>query len=124
MKATLLILSLFVGLVTFGQDKSNIQVEKQGDLYKVTLLHENGMVAQTGYVSADKKLQGMWTSYDVNGKKKAIGNYVDGQKTGSWFHFNRNSELFTQVVYGVDSKIATVNTSMTKSQLADNDIEE
>ncbi len=124
MRTILLIAALFVGIVTNGQDKNNVQVEKQGDLYKVTLLHKNGSVAQTGYVSADKKLQGMWTSYDVHGKKKSIGNYSDGQKVGSWFHFTTSSDVFTHVTYGLDNKIASVQESMTRSQLADNDIEE
>ncbi len=122
MKATLLILSLFVGLVTFGQ--KNIQVDKQGDLYKVTLLHDNGSIAQTGYVTADKKLQGLWTSYNTNGEKQAIGNYSNGKKTGSWFFFNNNSDLLTQVTYGMDNRIANVEKSMSRSQLADSDIEE
>ena len=124
MKTRLLILSFLVGVLAFGQD-GNLTVEKQDHLYKVTLLHDNGKVAQTGYVNENKKLQGMWISYNTEGQKQTVGNYLDGKKVGNWFFFkNDNSEALTQVSFGNDHQIASVQELQSRSQLADLDLED
>ncbi|MGJ8665057.1 MAG: toxin-antitoxin system YwqK family antitoxin [Patiriisocius sp.] len=78
-----------------------------GDLIKATLFHENGAVAQTGFYTADNKLQGEWTSYDVNGVVTAAATYENGNKVGVWSFFDGNTKK--EVTY-VDSKIAKVDT--------------
>ena len=32
-----------------------------------------------------ENLQGTWLSFDVKGKKTAVGNYENGKKVGKWF---------------------------------------
>ncbi|NIJ44612.1 antitoxin component YwqK of YwqJK toxin-antitoxin module [Wenyingzhuangia heitensis] len=123
MKTTLLILSLFVGLVTYGQ-KDNVKVQKQGDLYEVTLFHENGLVSQTGFITADKKLHGTWKSFDNKGQKVSMGHYENGKKAGRWFFWKNNTEALTQVDFGSDYRIASVYEWKGNSQLADNESED
>ena len=54
-----------------------------------------------------EKLQGEWKSYDVSGKKIAVGNYENGKKVGKWFFWNTNR--LSEVDYS-NSKIVGVNT--------------
>lgn len=122
MKTITLILALFVGIFTYAQN--DVKIVKEGDLYKVTYFHDNGKVSQTGFIDANKKMQGTWISYTVTGEKKSTGEYKDGQKTGTWF-FGKNTNLVTQVDYGTDYRVASVYQLKTdKSQLADSDTEE
>ena len=123
MKATLTILALFVGIVTFGQ-KQDIKIKKQGGLYEVTLFHNNGEVAQTGFITADKKLHGTWKSFDLKGQKTAMGHYENGKKTGRWFFWKGNKEALTQVDFGSDYRVANVYEWKGNSQLADSEIED
>ena len=121
MKALTLILSLFIGLTTFAQ--KDLKIVKQGDLYKVTYFHENGNVSQTGFINSNRKLQGTWTSFDVDGKEKSVGQYENGKKSGTWF-FGSNTNSITQVDFGNDNRVASVYQLKSKSQLADSDTEE
>ncbi len=122
MKSITLILALFVGVFTYAQNE--IKIVKQGDLYKITYFHENGNIAQTGFIDANKKMQGTWMSYSVTGEKKSTGEYKDGKKTGTWF-FGENKNMVTQVDYGTDYRVASVyQLKADKSQLADSDTEE
>ena len=52
---------------------------KKGDLIVVTNYHENGVIAQTGFIK-NGELHGKWTSYDLNGNEKMIGYYQNGKK--------------------------------------------
>lgn len=122
MKAITIILSLFVGVFTYAQN--DVKIVKQGDMYKVTYFHENGKVAQTGFIDANKKMQGTWVSYTQTGEKKSTGEYKDGNKTGTWY-FGEHKDLVTQVDYGTDYRVASVyQLKADKSQLADSDLEE
>ncbi|MGY5356114.1 hypothetical protein [Wenyingzhuangia sp. IMCC45467] len=122
MKAFTIILSLFVGVFTYAQN--DVKIVKEGDFYKVTYFHENGKVAQTGFIDADKKMQGTWVSYTTKGVKKSTGEYKDGKKTGTWY-FGENKTMVTQVDYGTDYRVASVyQLKSDKSQLADTDMEE
>lgn len=122
MKAITLILSLFVGLFAYAQN--DVKIVKKGDMYKVTYFHENGKVAQTGFIDTNKKMQGTWTAYDLKGEKKSVGEYKNGKKTGTWY-FGENTNLVTQVDFGTDYRVASVyQLKSDKSQLADSDTEE
>lgn len=123
MKATLLTLALFIGLIGFSQD-NNIKVQKQGSLYHVTVFHTNGEIAQVGYITENKKLHGIWTSFDTKGKKVTRGLYENGKKSGRWFFWKKDSQALTQVDFGKDYRVASVLEKTTNSQLAENDSEE
>ncbi len=123
MKTALLLVSLFIGLTTFAQD-NNIKIQKQGDLYHLTLFHNNGEIAQVGYITENKKLHGIWTLFDNKGQKVSRGRYENGKKTGRWFFWRNNSEALTQIDFGTDYRIASIVEKKTNSQLANSDLEE
>ncbi len=107
MKKLLVIVAL-IGAVSFvsAQEKKNTYV-KEGNLIKATLFYDNGQVSQEGYYTTDGKLQGEWVSFDRNGKKTAVANYDQGEKTGKWFFWNDGT--LREVDY-TQSKITSVNT--------------
>ena len=85
MKKYILILIAFVVSTTaFAQEKENVKLEKKGDLVEATYYYDNGAIQQKG-TFLNKKLHGIWTSYDEAGKKLAVGNYDQGKKVGKWF---------------------------------------
>ena len=57
---------------------------KTDKMVSVTMYHDNGAVAQTGFLK-NNKLEGVWESFDAEGNKIAVGNYENGVKAGTWF---------------------------------------
>jgi antitoxin component YwqK of YwqJK toxin-antitoxin module len=92
--------------VALAQEVDRDSYVKNGKLIEATLYHDNGVVAQQGFYNSEGKLHGQWISYDLEGKKTAIGNYNNGVKTGTWF-FWVNDELH-EAVYQ-ESRLTTVN---------------
>ncbi|MFW2347334.1 MAG: toxin-antitoxin system YwqK family antitoxin [Wenyingzhuangia sp.] len=122
MKAYTFILALFISVLSYSQN--DIKIIKQGDLFKVTYFHSNGNISQTGFIDADKRMQGTWISYTPTGNKNSTGEYNNGKKIGTWY-FGEHKELVTQVNFGDDHRVATViQLSSDKSQLADSDLED
>lgn len=101
------IVFLFMVSATFAQETKDTFVENDGKV-EATYYHDNGIVKQHGFFNAEGKLDGEWTSYDVNGKKIAEGEYNNGLKTGKWFFWNAENTL-TEVDYK-DQKVLSVNT--------------
>ena len=101
--------------LTFAQEKQKVTVEKDGDTTIATYYHDNGLVAQEGAFNKEGNLDGVWTSFDTNGKKVAIGNYENGKKVGKWLFWSNNK--LKEVDY-VDSKVASVSEWTDKVQLA------
>jgi antitoxin component YwqK of YwqJK toxin-antitoxin module len=58
--------------------------------------YEDGSVKQEGTYK-DGKLHGEWISYEQNGKKNAIAQYKEGDKTGKWFFWA--NDILTEVDY-------------------------
>ena len=96
-----------------AQEKVKNTYEKEGNLIKATLFHDNGVVSQTGYYTKDGKLQGTWISYTKEGKKSAVAQYEKGQKVGKWFFWN--DDTLQEVNYD-NSKITSVNTWESKGE--------
>lgn len=80
------------------------KLEAEGQLVKATYYYENGQVSQQGFFKAGKAY-GKWVAYDINGNKKSIGEYSNGQKSGKWFFWN--NESLSEVDY-TNSRIAAV----------------
>ena len=116
-KLLLIAVFLISGVTAFAQNNNKPTLEKKGDLVKATYYHDNGVVAQTGYFTLEGKLQGEWKSYDVHGKKTAVGNYDKGQKVGKWFFWN--TDQLSEVDYQ-QSKIKDVNTWKQTTTVAKN----
>lgn len=78
--------------------------EKEGKMVKATYFHDNGEIAQTGYL-LNGKLHGQWYMYSVEGKKLATGKYVDGKRSGKWFFWKE--DILKEVDFE-DNRIAYV----------------
>jgi len=78
--------------------------EKEGKMIKATYFHDNGEIAQTGYLVSGK-LHGQWYMYNVEGKKVATGKYNNGKRTGKWLFWN--GDILKEVDF-VDNRIANV----------------
>ncbi len=118
MKKILIIAVLFVTSIGFSQNNLKVQTEKQGDLVEATYFHENGNIAQQGTFNAEGKLHGVWTSYDISGKKLSSGTYENGKKSGKWFFWTdtslkevdySNSKILNVVEWNNSSKLAIRN---------------
>ena len=105
MKNIAIIAMLLVSTLTFAQNKTP-KLEEVNGLVKATYYFDNGQIQQEGFFK-DGKLDGKWISYDVNGNKKAIAEYNNGQKTGKWFFWNDKS--LSEVDYS-NSAVAAVKT--------------
>lgn len=83
MKKTILLLALICAVQSYAQDIKPT-FEKDGKMIKATYFHDNGEIAQTGYL-LEGKLHGQWFMYNDEGKKIVSGKYVNGERTGKWF---------------------------------------
>ncbi len=98
---------VLISSATFAQDTKKNSYILDGDLIEATLYHDNGAIAQTGYYTQDNKLTGEWVSFDANGNKTAVAHYNNGEKVGTWYFYQGNTQH--EVAYN-DSQIAKVNT--------------
>jgi antitoxin component YwqK of YwqJK toxin-antitoxin module len=103
MKKYVILVAILFSEIVFAQE-TNPTLEIVGQKVKATYHFENGKVQQEGFFK-NGKLDGVWTSYDTNGNKKAIGNYDKGVKTGKWFFWNGSN--LSEVDYS-NSKIASI----------------
>ena len=103
MKKILIIGAILISGLTFAQAAKPV-LEQVGDLVKATYYYENGQIQQQGHFK-DGKLEGSWVAYDMNGNKKSIGDYSNGEKTGKWFFWNDKS--LSEVDYS-NSRVANV----------------
>lgn len=101
--------------LSFAQEKPKVNLQKDGELTIATYYHENGVIEQQGAFNEEGELHGVWTSYDKQGKKVTVGNYVNGRKTGKWLFWS--DDKLREVDF-VDSKIASVSEWTDKVQVA------
>lgn len=99
----------------YAQDKKSPKIEKNDDLTFVTYYHDNGKISQTGTFNSYGKVHGEWKSYDINGKKIALGNYDNNKKVGKWFFWTDGK--LKEVDY-IDSRIVSVNEWNEKTKVA------
>ena len=97
-------------------DSNPFNYVKKGDLIVVTNYHENGVIAQTGFIK-NGELHGKWTSYDLNGNEKMIGYYQNGKKNGKWFIWSygnlkevnfKNNKVVSYLDCGSKKEIASI----------------
>lgn len=113
-KIVFLLAMVFVLPIAAQEHKPTL--EKVGNMVKATYYHENGELAQTGYM-LNGKLHGEWLMYNEQGKKMVAGKYDLGKKVGKWFFwegeilkevdFNQNKVV--QVKEWNNSEIVSVN---------------
>ncbi len=93
--ASILVIMFSVGI--YAQDVKP-EFIKEGKLVKATFFHDNGSIAQKGYIRYGK-LHGEWVMYDSEGQRIALGEYVEGKRTGDWFFWKPTGEAMREVVY-------------------------
>ena len=86
-KSVLFLFAFLITVVSFAQQKRELKHNKDTNLIDVVYYHDNGVVSQTGSYTADGKLQGVWLSFDTEGKKIVSANYDNGKKVGKWIHW-------------------------------------
>ncbi len=113
MKKIMILAVLMISGLSFAQDL-NPKLEELNGMVKATYYYENGAIQQEGFFK-DGKLEGKWISYDVDGNKKSMAEYKNGEKTGKWFFWNDKS--LAEVDYSKGA-IATVK-NWNKEAIAD-----
>ncbi|RYJ41399.1 toxin-antitoxin system YwqK family antitoxin [Flavobacterium beibuense] len=88
-----------------AQETPKPKYELESQTVKATFYYDNGQVKQQGYYNKDGKLHGQWVAYNEDGTKQAIGEYVNGEKTGKWFFWT--GSILNEVDYN-DSRIADI----------------
>ena len=115
MKTILSLLMLLAVTLTYAQEKNQPKFEKKGNQTEATFYHDNGKIEQHGFFNKANKLQGIWTSYDAEGNKTAVGLYDNGVKVGKWFFWSENS--LKEIDYD-NNAIASVSEWKDKSTIA------
>ena len=105
MKKAVFFLAMMFSVCIYAQG-TEPTVEKVGDMVKATYFHENGEIAQTGYMM-NGKLHGQWFMYNAEGKKLASGKYIDGKKSGKWFFWE--DEILKEVDYDANRIVNVKN---------------
>tara|TARA_R110002050_G_scaffold57866_7_gene130229 strand:- start:16741 stop:17091 length:351 start_codon:yes stop_codon:yes gene_type:complete len=100
MKKFILFFAFLITVVSFGQQKRDLKLNKETNLIDVVYYHDNGEVSQTGSYTTDGKLQGEWLSFNAAGKKTISGNYDNGKKVGKWFYYT--NETIKEVDYNAN----------------------
>ena len=90
-KSVLFLFAFLITVLSFAQQKRDLKLNKDTNLIEVVYYHDNGVVSQTGTYTLDGKLQGVWLSFDTEGKKIVSANYDNGKKVGKWFYWNNGS---------------------------------
>ena len=104
MRKILSLVMLFCGAIYMQAQGSEPLYEKEGDMVKATYYHDNGEIAQVGHLLKGK-LHGEWIMYSPAGEKIALGQYVEGIKTGKWFFWKKDK---LQEVDYVNNEIVNV----------------
>ena len=113
MKKAIVLLIFFISAIGFSQDKQPT-FEKEGNLVKATYYNEDGNISVQGYFK-NKKLTGVWTSFDNEGNKTKIAHYKDGKKVGKWFVWGK--ETLKEINYE-NNILVSVNDWKSESRLA------
>ncbi|MDC1080830.1 nicotinic acid mononucleotide adenyltransferase [Flavobacteriaceae bacterium] len=99
MKFPFILSILLFGFSSYAQETNELKTEKlfvkEGNVVKVTEYHDNGKIAQEGYLK-NNKLHGKWVSYSSEGEKISIANYNKGKRDGTWLFWDQTGGL-TQV---------------------------
>jgi antitoxin component YwqK of YwqJK toxin-antitoxin module len=114
-KSILLYFAFLITVGSFAQQAQEQKFNPNTKLVDVVYYHDNGVVSQTGFFTADGKLQGKWLSFNTEGKKLTSANYDNGEKVGKWFFWTKES--LKEVDY-VNSKIVNVIEWDNESEIA------
>jgi len=90
-KLVLFYFTFLITVISYAQQKRDLKLNKDTNLIEVVYYHDNGVVSQTGTYTLEGKLQGLWLSFDTEGKKIVSANYDNGKKVGKWYYWNNGT---------------------------------
>ena len=96
MKQILVTIAMISLATQLGYSQERTDYKKERKLVRVTSYHDNGKLAQKGYLK-NNKLHGEWMSYTLEGDKLAQGSFVAGKKEGKWIFWQSNQ--ITEVTF-------------------------
>lgn len=119
MKTYLLTLAMMIGFSTLAQDNALVKTttEKEGKLVKVNMYHDNGQLAQEGYLK-NNKLHGKWVKYSKEGNLLCVANYTRGKRNGTWLFWDnndltevefKNNKVLQKVTWQSTTKLVSVD---------------
>ena len=76
--------------IQLGYSQKRTDYKKEKNLVSVVSYHDNGQIAQKGYLK-NNKLHGEWISYTETGEKLAQGTYLKGKRLANGFSGNLNA---------------------------------
>ncbi len=116
-KTIVLLAILLTTVIGYGQKERDIKLNKETSLIEATYYHDNGKISQIGTFNLEGALHGEWTSYDNEGNKIAVGQYIKGVKSGKWTFWNNGTKKEVQYDNNV---IASVDGVKSTSKLTKN----
>ena len=120
MRAFILAFVLTFGLTVAAQDKQEIVkivTVSEGKLTKFSMYHENGQLAQQGYLK-NNKLHGKWLKYSEEGEILCIANYSRGKRNGTWLFWDdkdltevefKNNKVLQKLTFEAQTKVVSVD---------------
>lgn len=115
MKTVVNIILMLFCVTAFSQEQKVEFKKVDNDLIKATyyFADNSSVIEREGFFNKNEKLQGMWVSYDEQGKKIAIAYYNNGKKDGVWSYFKDGKvNLVTynnNKIINVEEKIVAIN---------------
>ncbi len=92
MKNIITVIAFMFCVTVFAQGPKVEYVKVEGNLVKATyyFADNSSVVEREGFFNSDKKLDGMWVSYNQQGDKTSIAYYKNGVKVGIWTYFKND----------------------------------
>jgi len=120
MKTYLLSFFLMLGLTVMAQTNNETlrtTTVKEGKLTKVNIYHENGQLAQEGYLKKNK-LHGKWVKYSEEGNLLCVAKYNRGKRNGTWLFWDnkdltevefKNNKVLQKLTFESQTKVVSVD---------------
>ncbi|UOB15983.1 toxin-antitoxin system YwqK family antitoxin [Abyssalbus ytuae] len=112
MRNLILTFAMLFSVALMAQQDNKPTFEKEGDMIKATYFHDNGQIAQTGYI-LNEKPHGEWIAFNAEGEKTAVAQYEEGKKVGKWFMWA--DDKLTEIDYEQNKIVNVVNWDKTKT---------
>lgn len=115
MKAFVNVVIMLFCITTFSQEQKVDYKKTNTNLIQATyyFADNDNIIEREGFFNEKGKLEGVWTSYDVQGNKTVVANYKNGKKNGVWTYFkNDKMNIVTykeNKIINVEEKALVVN---------------
>lgn len=120
MRSFILTFILMLGVtVTAQQNNKTLKTVtvKEGKLTKVNIYHDNGQLAQQGYLK-NNKLHGKWVKYSEEGNLLCVAKYNRGKRNGTWLFWDnkdltevefKNNKVLQKLTFQAQTRVVSVD---------------